>query len=93
MPISIFDNVGDEDDGQELIEKIPYVDSEEKILNGIHLTEIISHLSERERKIVYLRFFRDKTQSEVAESIGVSQVQISRLENQIIEKIRSEYEN
>ncbi|MBR5388522.1 MAG: SigB/SigF/SigG family RNA polymerase sigma factor [Clostridia bacterium] len=92
MPISIFDSVGDEDDGQELIERIPYVDSEDKILNGIHLTDIISHLSEREKKIVYLRFFRDKTQSEVAESIGVSQVQISRLENKIIDKIRSEYE-
>ncbi len=92
MPISIFDSVGDEDDGQELIERIPYVDSEDKILNGIHLTDIISHLSDREKKIVYLRFFRDKTQSEVAESIGVSQVQISRLENKIIDKIRSEYE-
>lgn len=92
MPISIFDSVGDEEDGQELIERIPYVDSEDKILNGIHLTDIISHLSEREKKIVYLRFFRDKTQSEVAESIGVSQVQISRLENKIIDKIRSEYE-
>ncbi len=93
MPISIFDKLGDEDDGSELIEKIPYVDSEDKILNNIHLSEIIEKLSEREKRIVYLRYFRDKTQSEVAESLGVSQVQVSRLENKIIDKIRSDYEN
>ena len=92
MPVSIFDKLGDDEDGSELIEKIPYVDSEDKILNEIHLTEIISRLKEREKKIVYLRFFRDRTQSEVAEILGVSQVQVSRLENKIINKLREEYE-
>ena len=88
MPLSIYDKFDDEEDGQELIDKIPYENSEEKILNKIHLSNIISNLNEREQKIIIMRYFRDKTQSEIAESLGVSQVQVSRLENKIMEKIR-----
>jgi len=91
MPLSIFDKFEDDDEGQELIEKIPYVDNEESTLNKIHLQNVMSTLSEREQKIIVLRYFRDKTQSEIAESLGVSQVQVSRLENKIIEKIRLKF--
>ncbi len=91
MPISIYDKFEDEDDGQELIDKIPYVDNEERLLDKIHLAEIIKGLNEREQKIIYLRFFRDKTQSEIAKNLGVSQVQVSRLENKIIDKIRLKF--
>ena len=43
------------------------------------------------KKIIILRYFRDRTQSEIAEMLGVSQVQVSRLENKIIEKIRLKF--
>ena len=91
MPLSIFDKFEDEDDGQELIDKVPYSDGEEKILNKIQLSKILDELNERERKIIILRFYRDKTQSEIAEMLGVSQVQVSRLENKIIEKMRLKF--
>jgi len=91
MPLSIFNKFEDEDEGQELIEKIPYVDNEENLINKIHLNGIIEGLSEREKKIIILRYFRDRTQSEIAETLGVSQVQVSRLENKIIEKIRLKF--
>lgn len=91
MPLSIYDKFEDEEDGQALIDKIAYVDSEEKTVEKLHLSNIINALSEREKKIVVLRYFRDKTQSEIAESLGVSQVQVSRLENKIIEKIRQKF--
>ncbi len=91
MPLSIYDKFEDEDDGQQLIDKIPYTDGEENVLDKIHLSNIISGLSEREQKIIVLRYFRDRTQSEIAENLGVSQVQVSRLENKIIEKIRLKY--
>jgi RNA polymerase sporulation-specific sigma factor len=91
MPLSIYDKFEDEEDGQELIEKIPYIDNEESTLNRIHLSNIISRLSEREKKLIILRYFRDKTQSEIAESLGVSQVQVSRLESKIIDKIRLKF--
>ncbi len=91
MPLSIYDKYEDEEDGQALIDKIAYVDNEEKTVEKLHLSNIINALSEREKKIVILRYFRDKTQSEIAESLGVSQVQVSRLENKIIEKIRQKF--
>ena len=91
MPLSIYDKFEDEDDAQELIEKIPSGEREEDMLNKIMLTGVIQSLSERDRKIVVLRYFRDKTQAEIAESLGLSQVQISRLENKIINKIRTKF--
>ena len=91
MPLSIYDKFEDEEEGQELIDKIPYEDDEEITLNKIQLTSVIDSLNEREKKIIILRYFRDKTQSEIAENLGVSQVQVSRLENKIIEKMRSSF--
>jgi len=91
MPLSIFDKFEEDEEGQELIEKIPCVDNEEKTLNKIHLSSIIEKLSEREKKVIILRYYRDRTQSEIAESLGVSQVQVSRLESKIIDKIRLEF--
>ncbi len=91
LPISIFDKFEDEDDGKELIDKLPYVDEEDKTLNKIHLSNIIESLNDREKKIITLRYFRDRTQSEIAENLGVSQVQVSRLENKIINKLRLKF--
>jgi RNA polymerase sporulation-specific sigma factor len=91
MPLSIYDKFDDEDDGQELIDKLPCLDDEDKMVDKIHISNIIDGLNERERKIIIMRYFRDRTQGEIAESLGVSQVQISRLENKIIDKIRAKY--
>ena len=91
MPLSIFDKYEDEDDGQELIEKLQCGDSEDKLVTKIHLSNIIAGLTEREQKIIVLRYFRDQTQSEIAKTLGVSQVQVSRLENKIIDKIRLKF--
>lgn len=91
MPVSLYEKFDDEDETRELIDKLPSEDKEDDILTKIQLSSIIDGLTERERKIVMLRFFRDKTQTETAESLGLSQVQISRLENKILEKIRLKF--
>ncbi len=91
MPLSIYDKFDDEEEGLELIDKITLDDTEDKIVDRLHVKNIIYTLSDREQKIIMLRFFRDKTQSEVAKTLGISQVQVSRLENKIIEKIRLNY--
>ena len=91
MPLSIFDKFEDDEEGQELIDKLPCADDEENLLTSIHLNNIIDGLDEREKKIIILRYFRDRTQSEITENLGVSQVQVSRLENKIIEKIRLKF--
>ena len=55
------------------------------------LKDLISSLPERDRKIILLRYFRGSTQCEVAKLLGVSQVQISRLENKILAMMREEF--
>lgn len=77
-----------------LIDKLELKNSskeQEKIVENIVLNEIISTLSEREQEIIRLRYFEDKTQSQVAKEIGVSQVQISRIEKKVLLKIRSNF--
>ena len=88
MPVSLFEKADDDDGGLELIDKIAAGDNEDDLIEKIEISRAISKLSERERKIVVLRYFRDRTQSEIAKDLGVSQVQVSRLENKILEKMR-----
>lgn len=89
MPLSLYDKCEDEkESGLELIDKIADKSNEDDLIEKIELDTVLSGLNERERKIMVLRFYRDKTQTEVAETLGVSQVQVSRLESKIIEKMR-----
>lgn len=66
-------------------------DNQENIVDNIVLKDIIENLEPREREIINLRYFEDKTQSQVAKLIGVSQVQISRIEKKILAKIREKF--
>lgn len=90
-PMSLYTLVGD-DNGKEqyLIDKIESDNNNE--LDNYVLYNAIKELSLRERKIIILRYFRDKTQKEIANELGVSQVQVSRLENKILQKIRKSIE-
>lgn len=88
MPLSIFDKYEEDEEGLELIDKIPILDEEERMVDKIQLSVIMDELSEKEKKILIMRYFRDETQSEVARKLGVSQVQISRIESKVLEKIR-----
>ena len=64
--------------------------TDEMWLERIALKEAVSHLSERERKILSMRFFQGKTQMEVSGEIGISQAQVSRLEKNALRQIRKE---
>ncbi|MGA9172513.1 MAG: RNA polymerase sporulation sigma factor SigF [Thermoactinomyces sp.] len=75
-PITLMDQIADE----------PVTSWFDKLA----IKDAIHQLSEREQLIVYLRFFKDQTQSEVAERLGISQVQVSRLEKKIIARMREE---
>ena len=61
---------------------------EESIINKVMIGNLLENLSSRERQIVVMRYFKGKTQSETARVIGVSQVQISRLEKKIVENLK-----
>ncbi len=89
MPVSLYSGTEYKDGNEkELIETLPAEDKQEDMLDRLLLKSAIDDLAERDRKIIVLRYFRDMTQSEVAEKIGVSQVQISRIENKIIKEFR-----
>ncbi|ONI46930.1 RNA polymerase sigma-G factor [Epulopiscium sp. SCG-B10WGA-EpuloA2] len=76
-----------------LAEKIDQSPDEQKnIFENIFLKEIISTLSVIERQIINYRYFEDLTQLEIATRLGVSQVQISRIEKRVLEKLRQSIE-
>ena len=72
-----------------LIDKLTEAeDEEEKIIDNIALESIIDSLDEKEREIIRLRYFKDRTQTDIANELGISQVQVSRLENKILKTMR-----
>lgn len=89
MPVSIYAGAEYKDGAErELLETLPAMDTQEEMIDSLLIKGAIEALPERERKIIILRYFRDMTQSEVAKKIGVSQVQVSRLETKIIKSFR-----
>lgn len=72
-----------------LMEKIPENSSmEEKLTDQLALEQAMEGLTTREQKLIGMRYFQNKTQTEVASVLGVSQVQISRLEKKALKKMR-----
>lgn len=64
---------------------------DDALLEGISLSEALKHLTDRERKIIDMRFFRGKTQMEIAAEIGISQAQVSRLEKAALERMKKSF--
>ncbi len=61
---------------------------EEKILDHMLLQQLLGTLEKEERTLIYMRYFQDRTQSEVGKELGISQVQVSRMEKRIMENLR-----
>lgn len=89
-PGSIYENVYS-GGGKEinLVDMLGGEGIEDNVINKVLVDEILSVLSKREREVIIFRYFRGKTQSEIAKYIGVSQVQVSRIEKKALERIRS----
>ena len=80
-----------QDDGSPvlLIDKISCKDNEDiEIIDRLALKELLTSLDAKERQIIILRYFKDQTQCQVAALLGMSQVQVSRIEKKIITKLR-----
>ena len=92
-PISLYLMVGDENGKEQyLIDKIEDDKPIDKEMDNELLYKVIKDLPKRDRKIIILRYFRDKTQKDIATELGVSQVQVSRLESKILKKIKEKLE-
>ena len=89
-PVSIFDAVfGDGDDAVYLIDKISDETNSDTVwVDNICLAEAIKKLSKKEMSIIDKRFYKGRTQMEIAEEIGISQAQVSRLEKAAVDKLR-----
>jgi len=89
-PVSLYDPVYDQ--GGDTLYVMDQIsdkkNKEEKWVENIVLNEALKGLSERERKIIDMRFFNGKTQMEIADEIGISQAQVSRLEKNALKAMK-----
>ena len=88
-PVSLYDSVyNDGEDSVFVIDQLESGETEEDWIEDISLKEALKHLGERERNILIMRFYKGKTQMEIAEQIGISQAQVSRLEKGALAKVK-----
>lgn len=95
---SIYQNIGSHD-GNDLclVDKLAdETESElaaENMLNKMLIDQAMQSLDEKQKKLIELRYFQDKTQTEVAKTLGISQVQVSRLEKKLLLQMRNSIDN
>lgn len=88
--ISLYEKTDDKgENSPHLIDKLIVDDKSDQILDNFLLKDEIDKLPERDKKILLLRYFRGKTQAEVAQMMNVSQVQVSRIEAKIIDNLKA----
>lgn len=76
-PIHLIDRIGDD------------IDLDGEVLDKIILKEVLNELKPRDRQIIILRYFQDKTQTEIANTLGISQVQVSRIEKRVLKNMKN----
>ena len=88
--ISIYeDSYSDEEGGISFLDKLSTnVDEQEQLANKLTIKSLIENLEEREREIILLRYYKNKTQMQVAKILGISQVQVSRIEKKILNSMK-----
>ena len=86
---SIYNSTTDQEDGPTLIDTISSnIDEQSEIVNKLSLEQLIENLNGEEKQIIMLRYYKGRTQSEVAKILKTSQVQISRIEKRILENMK-----
>ena len=76
-----------------LLDKIPEKENrQEKLLDKVLLEELLGRLEAEERKLIYMRYFQEMTQTEIARQLHISQVQVSRMEKRILKKLKKHCE-
>lgn len=83
-PLSLNEKFNNENESNTIADKICDNFSIDNFINKIALKEMIENLSVKEKQVIIMRYYLDKTQSEIAKELGVSQVQISRIENKVL---------
>ena len=89
-PLSINEKFGDDEDSNTILDRLTDNFSVENYINKLVIREMINKLTAREKQVIIMRYYLDKTQSEIAKELGVSQVQVSRIENKVINELKNE---
>ncbi len=90
-PMSLSETIYEKDGSSLNLEDRLYEDDSNKMISILTLKESLSNLSEQDQLLIYLRYYCDLNQDVIAKKFNVSQVQISRLEKKIIEKLRKQF--
>lgn len=87
-PLSLNEKYDDGEDSVTLFDKVADNFSYDNYIDKLALRDMIEKLDAREKQVILMRYYFDKTQSEIAAELGVSQVQVSRIENKVLKEMR-----
>ena len=87
-PLSLNEKYSDDEDSTSILDKLPDNFSVENYVDKLALREMIKNLTSKEKQVIIMRYYLDKTQSEIAKELGVSQVQVSRIENKVLNELK-----
>ncbi len=90
-PISLYEKSYNDEESMMVVDKIKDPQGEEELIDRLALGDEIQKLPEKERKIIDLRYYQGKTQTEISQELQISQAQISRLEKSAIGKLRTAF--
>lgn len=87
---SIDEQLGDEEnDGISLLDKMSnQIDESNVLTNKLCIQQVINNLKDNEKQIIFLRYYKGKTQTEIAKIMGITQVQVSRIEKKVLENMK-----
>ena len=85
---SLFKKIGEQDSNTFLIDHLKTSPENDILLDNIALKESLNYLSGKERQIIIMRYYQDRTQSDIAKHLGISQVQVSRIEKRVLQFLK-----
>ena len=87
-PLSLNEKYNEDEDSTTILDKLSDNFNVDGFLNKLTIRDMIENLSAREKQVIIMRYYLDKTQSEIAKELGVSQVQVSRIENKVLKEMK-----
>ena len=85
---SLFKTIGEQNGQTFLIDQLKTLSENEILLENISLKEALNYLNGKERQIIIMRYYQDRTQTDIAKQLGISQVQVSRIEKRVLQSMK-----
>lgn len=87
-PLSINEKYGTDEESCTVLDKLCDSFTVDRYIDKLAIRDMIDNLSSREKQVIIMRYYFDKTQTEIAKELGVSQVQVSRIENKVLKEMK-----